>query len=306
METKASELTSALSGLTSRVDRWTRNTAHLESAIPGLDLYRVETRKKPTRYMREPAVCLIAQGSKRVILGSEVYVYDESHYLLASMNVPVIAQILEASPERPYLSLTLKLDLRVISELIVSGDLPPSRTAVGKSLLVCRHSLPLVQALLRLIDLQDEPESIPILAPLIQKEIFYRLLTGEMGPHLRLAASSGTPSAQIGLAIEWFKKNYAQPLRVDDLAAYSRMSATAFHAHFRKLTAMSPLQYQKWLRLQEARRLMLAERMDVAQAAYQVGYASPSQFSREYRRLFEISPSQDAKILRQAPVSYPA
>jgi AraC-like DNA-binding protein len=306
METKASELSLALEGLKSRVDQWTKHTSHLATAISGLDLYREERRNEPHRYTRESAVCLIAQGSKRVVMGSEAFLYDESHYLLASMDVPVVAQILEASPERPYLSLTLMLDLRILSELIVCGDLPPARPKVTKSLLVCKHSLPLIQAFLRLIDLQNEPESIPILAPLIKKEIFFRLLTGEMGAPLRLVASSGTPSAQIGLAIEWLKKNYNQPLRVDDLASYSQMSTTAFHKHFRQLTAMSPLQYQKWLRLQEARRLMLADHFDAAQAAYQVGYESPSQFSREYRRLFETPPSQDIKILRQAPVSNPA
>ncbi len=151
----------------------------------------------------------------------------------------------------------------------------------------------------RLIDLLDEPRDIPILAPIIQREIFYRLLVGDQGTRLRQMASVGSQSQQIARAIDWLKGNFSQPLRIDDLATQVNMSTSTFHHHFRTLTAMSPLQYQKWLRLTEARRLMLTENHDAATAAYQVGYESPSQFSREYGRLFGDSPLRDIMNLRQ-------
>jgi transcriptional regulator GlxA family with amidase domain len=159
--------------------------------------------------------------------------------------------------------------------------------------------VPLLAAFQRLIDLLDEPKDIPILAPIIQREIFYRLLVGDQGTRLRQMASSGSQSQQVARAISWLMSNFAQPLRIDDLAAQVNMSTSTFHHHFRTVTAMSPLQYQKWLRLNEARRLMLAENQDAATAAFQVGYESPSQFSREYGRLFGNSPLRDITSLRQ-------
>ena len=168
---------------------------------------------------------------------------------------------------------------------------------------VSEVSLPLLNAFQRLIDLLDQPEDIPILAPLIQREILYRLLMGEQGPRLRQMGAAGSQSHQIARAIDWLKANFSQPLRVDDLAAHARMSTSAFHHHFRALTAMSPLQFQKWLRLHEARRLMLTEHLDAATAAFQVGYESPSQFSREYNRLFGAPPLRDITSLRQLAVA---
>ena len=286
--------------LKEKVERWTA-TSHGATPVPGLSLYREPSPGDPHRYTREAALCLIVQGSKRVIVGSEVYTYDEDHYLLVTVDLPVVAQILEASPDRPYLSLTLKLDQRLIAELMVNQDLPPLRPSHrGRSILVSPLTQALREPVERLLDLFEEPPSIPILSPLIQKEITYRLLMGDMGPDLRLLASAGSPSSHIGRAVEWLKKNYNQSFHVEDLAASSQMSTTAFHHHFRQLTSMSPVQYQKWLRLQEARRLMLADHFDAARAAYQVGYESPSQFSREYRRLFDAPPSQDVKSLRGA------
>jgi transcriptional regulator GlxA family with amidase domain len=194
----------------------------------------------------------------------------------------------------------LKLDQREISQLMVDSNLPLSRPQQSsRGMAVGEVTLPLLTAFQRLIDLLAEPKDIPILAPIIQREIFYRLLVGDQGARLRQMASSGSQSQQITRAIDWLKDNFTRPLRIDDLATQVNMSTSTFHHHFRTLTAMSPLQYQKWLRLNEARRLMLIENQDAATVAFQVGYESPSQFSREYGRLFGAPPLRDIISLRQ-------
>ena len=264
----------------------------------------MEAPTQTTSYMHEPSICLIAQGAKRVLLGEETYAYDAQHFLLASVDLPIVAQITEASPETPYLGLKLKLDPREIAQLMADSSLPPPRAQQeSRGMAVGELSESLLCTFLRLLDLLDEPENIPILAPLIQREILYRLLVGEQGPRLRQIGAAGCRSHQIARAIDWLKANFSQPLRIDDLATRVRMSTSAFHHHFRALTAMSPLQYQKWLRLHEARKLMLTEQLDAANAAFQVGYESPSQFSREYSRLFGAPPLRDIKSLQQVAAS---
>jgi transcriptional regulator GlxA family with amidase domain len=198
----------------------------------------------------------------------------------------------------------LKLDLREISQLLVDSNLPPPRpNQSSRGMALGEVTLSLLTAFQRLIDLLDEPKDIPILAPVIEREIFYRLLVGDQGARLRQMASAGSQSQQIARAIYWLKDNFTQPLRIDDLAMQVNMSTSTLHHHFRQVTAMSPLQYQKWLRLNEARRLMLTEDQDAAAAAFQVGYESPSQFSREYSRLFGNSPLRDITSLRQMAVA---
>jgi transcriptional regulator GlxA family with amidase domain len=214
-----------------------------------------------------------------------------------------MVQIVEASPEKPYLGLMLKLDQREISQLMADSNLPPPRTQESsRGMATGEVTLPLVTAFQRLIDLLAEPQDIPILAPIIQREIIYRLLVGDQGARLRQIAAAGSQTQQIARAIDWLKGNFTQPLRIDDLAARASMSSSTFHHHFRSITALSPLQYQKQLRLQEARRLMLAEHLDAATAAFEVGYESPSQFSREYNRLFGAPPLRDVTNLRQLAV----
>jgi AraC-like DNA-binding protein len=235
-----------------------------------------------------------------VLLGDDTYVYDAHHYLITSVHLPTIVQIIEASPEKPYLGLRLKFDLREVSQLMVDSNLPqPRPQQSSRGMATGEVTLQLVNALIRLIDLLADEKDIPILAPVIQREIIYRLLIGNQGERLRQIATAGSQSQQIARAIGWLKSNYATPISIDDLAAQANMSTSTFHHHFRSLTALSPLQYQKQLRLQEARRLMLAERMDAANAAFQVGYESPSQFSREYSRLFGAPPLRDIATLRQ-------
>jgi AraC-like DNA-binding protein len=282
------------------IARWAAEDGPLVTTIPGLLLSRRSAPTQPMSYMFEPSICLIAQGAKRVLLGDETYVYDPHHFLITSVDLPTVVQVIQVSREKPCLSLMLKLDQREISHLMADSHLPPPRAPESsRGMAIGEVTLPLLTAFQRLIDLLAEPNDIPILAPIIQREISYRLLVGDQGARLRQIATSRSPSHQIAQAIEWLKSHYTLSLRIDALAARVHMSTSAFHHHFRRLTAMSPLQYQKWLRLNEARRLMLTEHFNATTAAFQVGYESPSQFSREYRRFFDEPPFRDVKSLRQ-------
>ena len=289
-----------LEALGKSIARWTDKGDRPTTAIPGLSLFQRIAPTPPASFMFEPRVCVIAQGAKRVLLGAETYVYDPQHFLITSVDLPTVAEIIDASREKPYLGLVLRLDQREMSQLLVDSNLPPSRQQQSsRGMATGKVTLPLITTFQRLIDLLDEPKDIPILAPIIKREIFYRLLVSDQGARLRQMASRGSQSHQIARSIDWLKGNFTRPLRIDDLATQVNMSTSTFHHHFRALTAMSPLQYQKWLRLNEARRLMLTERRDAATAAFQVGYESPSQFSREYSRLFGNSPLRDITNLRQ-------
>jgi AraC-like DNA-binding protein len=282
------------------IARWAAEDGPLVTTIPGLLLSRRSAPTEPTSHMYEPSICLIAQGAKRVLLGDDTYVYDVHHFLITSVNLPTVVQVIKASREKPCLSLLLKLDQREISQLMADSHLPPPRAQESsRGMAIGEVTLPLLTAFQRLIDLLAGPKDIPILAPIIQREIFYRLLVGGQGARLRQMASAGSHSHQIAQAIDWLKSHYTDPLRIDDLAARVHMSTSTFHHHFRRLTAMSPLQFQKWLRLNEARRLMLTEQFNASTAAFQVGYESPSQFNREYRRFFDEPPLRDITSLRQ-------
>ncbi len=290
----------ALEALGRSIARWTVKGDQLMTAIPGLSLFRQGEPTQPTSYMQEPSICLIAQGVKRILLGEDTYVYDTHHFLITSLDLPTVVEVIKASRERPYLGLRLKLDLLEISQLMVESNLPSPRVQQSsRGMAVGEVTLPLLNAFQRLIELLDEPNDIPILSPIIQREIMYRLLVSDQGARLGEIASAGSQSYRIARAINWLKSNFTRPLCIDDLAAQIHMSTSSFHHHFRALTAMSPLQYQKWLRLNEARRLMLTEHLDAAIAAFRVGYESPSQFSREYRRLFGEPPLRDITKLRQ-------
>ena len=290
----------ALAALSTSIARWTDTSGVHVTAIPGLSLSRRDAPTQPTSYMYEPSLCVIAQGAKRLLLGDDTYVLDVHHFLITSVDLPTVTQILQANRAQPYLSLVLQLDQREMAQLMVDSQLPPPRTQhSSRGMATGKVTVPLLSACQRLLDLLATPQDIPILAPLIQRELLYRLLVGEQGARLRQIASAGSQSHQIAQAIAWLKRHYTRPLRIEDLAAHAHMSPSTFHQHFRALTAMSPLQYQKWLRLNEARRLMLTERLDAATAAFEVGYESPSQFSREYRRVFGAPPLRDITSLRQ-------
>ncbi|HET6420781.1 MAG TPA: AraC family transcriptional regulator [Geobacteraceae bacterium] len=290
----------ALEALGGSIARLTEQGELHATAVPGLSLFRRTGPTEPITGMYQPSICLVAQGAKRVMLGDDTYVYDAQHYLITSVHLPTVVQIIEASPEKPYLGLRLTFNLGEIAQLMADSNLPPPRTQQSsRGMATGEVTLPLLNAFQRLVDLLDEQQDIPILEPTIQREIIYRLLVGDQGARLRQIASAGSQSHQIARSIDWLKGNFAQPLRIDDLATHVNMSTSTFHHHFRALTAMSPLQYQKTLRLNEARRLMLTDRLDAAAAAFQVGYESPSQFSREYSRLFGAPPLRDITNLRQ-------
>ena len=296
----------ALEALGTSIARWTEQGDQPMTAIPGVSLSRRDAPTQPTSHMYEPIMCVIAQGAKRVLLGDDTYVFDAHHFLITSLDLPTVVQIIQASREKPYLSLRLQLDQREMAQLMVDSQLPPPRAQQSsRGMATGAVTVPLLSACHRLLDLLTTPQDIPILAPLIQREILYRLLVGEQGARLRQIASAGSQSHQIAQAITWLKQHYTRPLRIEDLAAHAHMSHSTFHQHFRALTAMSPLQYQKWLRLHEARRLMLMERLDAATAAFEVGYESPSQFSREYHRVFGAPPLRDITSLRHMAGSAP-
>ncbi|MBV5303722.1 MAG: AraC family transcriptional regulator [Chlorobium sp.] len=291
---------SAQEVLRKKIARLTVEGCLQTTAIPELSLYRREAPSEPASYFHGPSICLIAQGAKQVILGDEVYGYDANHFLITSVGMPVIAQVIEASKGCPYLGLTLRLDFKVMAQMIMDNNLPlPKAPSSGRGIAVSEVSTTLIEAFMRLIDLLDEPADISILSPLVQREIYYRLLVGDQGLRLRQILETGSQSHQIARAVEWLKENFTRPLRIDDLASYTSMSTSSFHHHFRALTAMSPLQFQKCLRLQEARRLMLTDHLDAATASFHVGYESPSQFSREYRRLFGAPPMRDLRNFHQ-------
>lgn len=302
--TENKDMETALEALGKSIARWTDNGELHTTAIPALSLFRRDEPTEPISGMYEPSICLVAQGAKRVLLGDDTFVYDAHHYLITSVHLPTVVQIIEASREKPYMGLRLTLNLREVSQLMADSNLPPPRAQQSsRGMATGEVTLPLLIAFGRLIDLLADRQDIPILAPIIQQEIIYRLLVGDQGTRLRQIASAGSQSHQISRAIDWLKSNYTNQLRIDDLARQVNMSVSTFHHHFRALTAMSPLQFQKRLRLNEARRLMLSEPLDATTAAFQVGYESTSQFSREYSRLFGAPPLRDITNLRQMAVN---
>ncbi|EGR0245018.1 AraC family transcriptional regulator [Vibrio parahaemolyticus] len=282
------------------IDRWTGNANQYDTPISGLRFSRWTTPTPPTSYTHNPSICLIAQGRKRVLLGEESFIYDANHFLISSVDLPIIANIIEASEEQPYLGLIMELDLTEISQLIVDSELAFTQSKEAqKGIAVGELSESLLDAFVRLAELLDEGQNIKILAPIIKREIFYRLLMSEQGTRLHQIVTAGSHSHQIAKAIDWLKNNFVKPLSVGDLASFTGMSKSSFYTHFRSMTSMTPLQFKKKLRLSEARRLMLTENLDAMAATFKVGYESPSQFSREYSRLFGAPPSKDIKSLRE-------
>ncbi len=282
------------------IDRWTGDANQYDTPISGVRFSRWTTPTPPTSYTHNPSICLIAQGRKRVLLGEESFIYDANHFLISSVDLPIIANIIEASEEQPYLGLIMELDLTEISQLIVDSELAFTQSKEAqKGIAVGELSESLLDAFVRLAELLDEGQNIKILAPIIKREIFYRLLMSEQGTRLHQIVTAGSHSHQIAKAIDWLKNNFVKPLSVGDLASYTGMSKSSFYTHFRSMTSMTPLQFQKKLRLSEARRLMLTENLDAMAATFKVGYESPSQFSREYSRLFGAPPSKDIKSLRE-------
>ena len=271
------------------------------SAIADLHLSRYEqsTRSMPT--LAQPALCILAQGRKEICLGDETYVYDPLHYMVVSVAMPISGALLEASPQNPSLGIRLDIDPAEINSLIAeAGPMGVPSQPSSRGVFIERLDTQMLDALLRLIRLLDTPKDIAVLAPLIRREILYRLLRGQQGYRLYEIAMANTQTHRVCQAIQWLNDHFQRPLRIDDLAREVNLSASTLHHRFKAVTSMSPLQYQKQLRLQEARRLMLNDGLEASVAGYRVGYESPSQFSREYSRLYGAPPLRDMARLRSA------
>ena len=267
--------------------------------VPGLLLSRRTAPTTPASATYEPSLAVVAQGRKRADLGGTTFIFDESRYLLTSLDLPVICNVIEASEELPYLCFVLKLDMPVVRELLSRDEIQAPETPSDRPAMATGETTAeLVGACCRLVDLLNTPQDIPFLSGLIQREIIYRILRGPEGARLRAIATLGDQSHRTAKAIAWVRTNYAKPLRVEDLAKIAGMGVSTLHHYFRALTAMSPLQYQKQLRLQAARERMLMNGVDAASAAFEVGYESASQFNREYSRLFGQPPMRDIRTLR--------
>jgi AraC-like DNA-binding protein len=268
--------------------------------LEGLQLYRLSSPTELGYGVSDPAFCVIAQGAKEVRLGDDRYRYDPAHYLIATAELPIATQITEVSKERPFLGLVLKLDPTLVGSVMVEAGHPAPRSHYTvKAIDVSPLDADLLDAVVRLVRLLDSPTGARFLAPLVIREIVYRLLMGEQGGRLHHIAALGGHTHRIAEAIERLRKDFDQPLRIEDLARELGMSVSGFHHHFKEVTAMSPLQFQKQLRLQEARRLMLGEDLDASSAGYRVGYGDASHFTREYKRLFGAPPMRDVERLRE-------
>jgi AraC-like DNA-binding protein len=248
----------------------------------------------------EPHLAIVVQGKKALLLNEEIYRYSVAQYLLVSIDLPLSGCAVEATSDRPFLGFKLKLDPAQLCEIIAQTNLGIDKNESVRGWCVNDADLPLIDCAMRLTKLLETPQDIPFLAPMIIREIYYRLLVGEQGEAVRQIATAGSNMQRIAEVIKHIKAAFTQPLRVEDLAEQANMSSASFHRHFKAVTSMSPLQYQKQLRLLSARQIMLAENVDATQAAYRVGYESPSQFSREYARMFGAPPMRDIERLRIA------
>lgn len=271
------------------------------TAIPRVTTIRASQKSEAIHSVYEPALCIIAQGAKQVLVGDQVHHYDPTRFLAVSVDIPHVGHVTEASPEKPYLCVKLDIDRATIASLALDlGEAP--KDELGPGLAISPVTPELLDATVRLLRLLDSPRDIPVLAPMAERELLYRLLVGGAGARLRQMAHADGRFGQINRAIAWIKDNFREGFSIETLAEEARMSASALHLHFKQVTAMTPLQFQKQLRLQEARRLILADAMDAASAGHEVGYESPSQFCREYRRLFGAPPMADVTRLRAQAV----
>jgi len=289
------------SELAARIARRTPAEGENQTEIAGLGLYRRSEPSPCNSAAYQPSLVVFVQGQKRINVGKTTYICDGSNFLLTSIDLPVVSQVTKATRQEPILGLILKLEMPMIREILAQQEfqhLGQSSTARGMAVGVT--TIELLDPCIRLLDLLDKPQDIPFLSSLIEREIIYRLLRSPQGNHLRAIATLGEQTHRTAKAVEWLRVNYAKPLRVEELASMARMGVSTLHHQFRSLTAMSPLQYQKQLRLHVARERMLNEGLDAASAAFEVGYESASQFNREYSRFFGMPPMRDVKAKRLA------
>jgi len=286
--------------LVARITRAIREDGRIEP-LKGLYLNRISAPMGPVHGVSEPSFCVIAQGSKEIFLGEDRYQYDPAHYLLTTVELPVVSHIREASTEQPYLSVRLQLDPPLVGSVLVEAELPsPRGEGEVKAIDVSPLDASLLDAMVRLIRLLDSPADARVLAPLVKREIVYRLLVGTQGARLRHIAVLGGDTHRIARAVDLLRQDFREPLRMERIAQALGMSVSGLHHQFKAVTAMSPLQYQKRLRLQEARRLMLSEHFDAAGAGSRVGYDDAAHFNREYKSVFGLPPMRDVERLREA------
>ncbi len=278
-------------------------TAMAEGCTPvagNLNIYRHDRPTSPTHGLFTASICVVAQGAKEMQLGGEKFRYDPSQFILASLDMPIIGQIVEASPAKPFLCLKLEFDPTIIASVCVEAGLPPARDESSvKSVAVGKLSDQTLDAFVRLTRLFDDQAAYKMVSPLVTREIIYRLLTSEQGPRIKQLASFGGQTHRITKAVQSLQANFREPLSIEKLANELGMSVSSFHQHFKTTTSMSPLQFQKLLRLQEAKRLLVSENLDAGTAAMKVGYEDASQFSREYKRLYGAPPRRDLGRLKK-------
>jgi AraC-like DNA-binding protein len=268
-------------------------------AFAGFFLARSSKPTESVQSVYQPAFCFVAQGSKHVLLGEKLYRYDPGHFLIFTVDLPVVFQVEEASKEQPYLGLRLNLDPSLVASVLMESGVEAKKgDASAKAIDVSPINAGMLDAVVRLVRLLDTPDQLKFLAPLIIREIIYRLLETGQGARLSHLLASGGDTGRISRAIGHLRENFNQPLRMDEIARELGMSVSGFHHHFKSVTAMSPLQFQKQIRLQEARRLMLGEELDAASAGFRVGYEDPTYFSRDYKKLFGAPPQRDIARLR--------
>jgi AraC-like DNA-binding protein len=295
MQEKSRELMAELSALIARHSTEMLTT----TVIPHVSLVRANTPTLPVGVIYQPMLCIVAQGTKRTLLGETIVDYGAGQYLVVSVDLPIVGSVTQACPEVPYLAMSLAFDPVALADMLLHLPEPAAFSAPTQLGLAVSSVTPqLLEATLRLLRLLDTPADIPVLAPLMEREILYRLLTGAPSSMLRQIALAHSHLARVGRTISWIRNHFAEPLRIDSLAQLANMTASTFHRHFKAVTAMSPLQYQKQIRLQEARRLLLTGQANAAGVGFSVGYESPSQFNREYARMFGEPPVRDAVRLR--------
>ncbi|CAN5480061.1 AraC family transcriptional regulator [soil metagenome] len=291
--------------LAALIERFALADGSYDIAGPRCAVVRTSQPSEPVHGVFGAAVCVVAQGTKQVISGGQTLVYDALRYVVASVDLPVIGQVVEATPETPYLCFRMELDPEIIGDLLLQTGGEAALALDGGPLVgamaVSEVNPPLLDAVMRMVRLMETPRDAAVLAPLIEREILYRMLLGDQGPRLAQIARADGRMRQVRRAIGWIKQHFDQPFRIEDLASEARMSPSALHRHFKAVTALSPLQYQKQIRLQEARKLILVQRLDAGSAGHAVGYDSASQFSREYARLFGAPPLRDVARLRGRP-----
>ncbi|MGB3223420.1 MAG: AraC family transcriptional regulator [Desulforhopalus sp.] len=288
-----------LDKLAALIDQHAECDGVTETAIPGVFCFKTSTKERLTSTVYEPSLCVVAQGYKQGMLNKEVFHYGPSNYLIVAVALPMVGQITKASKVEPYLALRIRIDMQQFSELLVNtGNAVYMNATAERGIFVGQADEAFSESVLRLARLMDSPEDIPVLAQQMKREVYYRLLRSDYGSTVAQIALKGSNMQRIASVIQKIQFSFQEPISMEEMADYAGMSTSSFHSHFKSVTSMSPLQFQKHLRLVEARRIMLVDSLDASSAAYHVGYESPSQFSREYTRMFGNPPGRDISLLK--------